>query len=78
MNRIKVLCLLLTLFFPIMSNSSGKINLEEYINSFSWDKRIVLLVTKEKDIHFIKETDDFIKRLKSSRCYKFLDILRLK
>ena len=57
---IKVLCLLLTLLmFPIMSNSSAKINLEEYINSFSWDKRIVLLITK--DIHFINETDDFFK-----------------
>jgi hypothetical protein len=43
--------------FPIMSNSSVKINLEEYINSFSWDKRIVLFITK--DIHFINETDDF-------------------
>ena len=50
---------MLTLFFPIMSNSSGKINLEEYINSFSWDKRIVLFITK--DIHFINETDDFFK-----------------
>ena len=57
---IKVLCLLLTLLmFPIMSNSSVKINLEEYINSFSWDKRIVLFITK--DIHFINETDDFFK-----------------
>lgn len=42
-----------------MSNSNVKINLEEYINSFSWDKRIVLLITK--DIHFINETDDFFK-----------------
>ena len=59
-NRIKVLCLLLTLLmFPMMSNSSAKINLEEYINSFSWDKRIVLFITK--DIHFINETDDFFK-----------------
>ena len=40
-----------------MSNSNVKINLEEYINSFSWDKRIVLFITK--DIHFINETDDF-------------------
>jgi len=59
MNKIKVLSLLLTLFFPIMSNSSGKINLEEYINSFSWDKRIVLFITK--DTYFINETDDFFK-----------------
>ena len=42
-----------------MSNSSVKIILEEYINSFSWDKRIVLFITK--DIHFINETDDFFK-----------------
>jgi len=42
-----------------MSNSSVKINLEEYINSFSWDKRIALFITK--DIHFINETDDFFK-----------------
>ena len=58
MNRIKVLCLLLTLLmFPGMSNSSVKIDLEDYINSFSWDIRIVLFIAK--DIHFINETDDF-------------------
>jgi len=60
MNRIKVFCLLLTLLiFPIISNSSVKIDLEDYINSFSWDKRIVLFIAK--DIHFINETDDFFK-----------------
>ena len=60
MNRIKVLCLLLTLLiFPGMSYSSVKIDLEDYINSFSWDKRIVLFIAK--DIHFINETDDFFK-----------------
>ena len=42
-----------------MSNSSGKIHLVEYINSFSWDKRIVLLISK--DIHLINETDYFFK-----------------
>ena len=42
-----------------MSNSSVKINLKDYINSFSWNKRIVLFITK--DIHFINETDDFFK-----------------
>ena len=60
MNRIKVFCLLLTLLmFPIISNSSVKIDLEDYINSFSWDKRIVLFIAK--DINFINETDDFFK-----------------
>ena len=42
-----------------MSNSITKINLEHHINSFSWDKRIVLFIAK--DIHFINETDDFFK-----------------
>ena len=42
-----------------MSNSSEKIHLVEYINSFSWDKRIVLLISK--DIHLINETDYFFK-----------------
>jgi len=60
MNRIKVLCLLLTLLmFPGMSYSSVKIDLEDYINSFSWDRRIVLFIAK--DIHSINETDDFFK-----------------
>ena len=60
MNRINLFCLLLTLLmFPVMSNSSVKIDLEDYINSFSWDRRIVLFIAK--DIHFINETDDFFK-----------------
>ena len=42
-----------------MSNSSEKIDLEDYINSFSWDKRIVLFITK--DTYFINETDNFFK-----------------
>ena len=46
---------------PTMSNSITKINLEDYISSFSWNKRIVLFITKEKYIHLIKETDDFFK-----------------
>ena len=45
-----------------MSNSNTKINLENYINSFSWNKRIVLFITKEKYIHLINETDNFFKK----------------
>ena len=60
---IKVLCLFLILVgFPTMSNSSAKINLEDYINSFSWNKRIVLFISKEKYIHFINETDNFFNK----------------
>ena len=58
----KILCLLLTLLiFPTMSNSSTKIDLQEYINSFSWKKRIILFITKAKYVHFINKTDDFFK-----------------
>ena len=58
----KNLCLLLTLLiFPTMSNSSTKIDLQEYINSFSWKNRIILFITKAKYVHFINKTDDFFK-----------------
>ena len=59
---IKKLCLLTLLTFPTMSNSNTKINLENYINSFSWNKRIVLFISKEKYIHLINETDNFFKK----------------
>jgi|TARA_B100001059_G_scaffold188397_1_gene190782 hypothetical protein len=49
------------MIFPTMSNSSTKINLQEYINSFSWEKRIVLFITKAKYVHFINTTDEFFK-----------------
>ena len=57
----KILCLLTLMIFPTMSNSSTKINLQEYINSFSWEKRIVLFITKAKYIHFINTTYEFFK-----------------
>ena len=59
----KVLCLLFTLLMsPNITNSITKINLEEYISSFSWNKRIVLFITKENYIDLINETDDFFKQ----------------
>ena len=57
----KILCLLTLMIFPTMSNANTKINLQEYINSFSWEKRIVLFITKEKYVHFINTTDEFFK-----------------
>ena len=59
---IKTLCVLTLLTFPTMSNSNTKINLEKYMNSFSWNKRIVLFISKEKYIHLINETDNFFKK----------------
>ena len=44
-----------------MIYSNTKINLENYINSFSWNKRIVLFIAKEKYTHLINETDNFFK-----------------
>ena len=59
----KVLCFLLALLiFPTIGNSSTKINLQDYIDSLSWKKRIVLFITKAKYVHFINETDEFFKR----------------
>ena len=46
---------------PTISNSTTKINLESYINSLLWEKRIVLFISKSKYVHFINETDDFFK-----------------
>ena len=57
----KISCLLTLMIFPTMSNSITKINLQEYINSFSWEKRIVLFITKAKYVHFINTTDEFFK-----------------
>ena len=59
---IKTLCLLTLLTFPTMSYSNTKINIEKYMNSFSWNKRIVLFISKEKYIHLINETDNFFKK----------------
>ena len=56
----KVLCLFLTfLVFPTMSIPIEKINLEDYINSFSWDKRIILLIINESHVNVMSETDEF-------------------
>ena len=74
----KVLYIFLTLLmFPTMSNSSAKINLEDYINSFSWDKRIVLLITKENHINVISETDDFFKRNSCENEARNLEYIRI-
>ena len=44
-----------------MSYASEKINLEDFINSFAWEKRIVLFISKSKYVYFINETDNFFK-----------------
>ena len=71
------LLFLIFLIPPSMSNSSVKINLNEYINSFSWNKRIVLLITKRKYIHLINETDLFFETNKCQNEARNLKYIRI-
>ena len=50
------------IIFTNISNSSEKIDLQKQIQSYSWDKRIVLFITKAKYIHFINEVDNFFNK----------------
>ena len=74
----KALYLFLTLLtFPAMNSSSEKINLEEYSNSFSWNKRVVLLITEESDAKLIIETDGFFKRNRCENEIRNLEYIRI-
>ena len=75
---IRNLCLFIVLLiFPIIGNSTEKINLEDYINSFSWNKRIILFITKGKYVHFIHETDEFFKKNKCENEARNLKYIRI-
>ena len=69
--------LLSLLVFSTMTYSSMKINLEDYIKSFLWSKRIILLITKEENISFIKETDDFLQRNSCENEARNLEYIRI-
>tara|TARA_A100000164_G_C21685259_1_gene666285 strand:- start:13 stop:387 length:375 start_codon:yes stop_codon:yes gene_type:complete len=60
-----------------MSNSSTKISLEDYINSFLWNNRIVLLITKEYNFQFIRQSDNFFKRNKCENEARNLKYIRI-
>ena len=53
--------LMISLTFISMCYASEKIILEDYINSFAWEKRIVLFISKSKYVYFINETDNFFR-----------------
>ena len=60
LEMIKKFCLLfIFLILTNISYSSEKIDLQEQIQSFSWNKRIVLFITKAKDVQFINEVENF-------------------
>ena len=60
-----------------MSISSAKLNLEYYVNSFAWDKRIVLLITSENHINVISDTDEFFKRNRCENESRNLQYIRI-
>ena len=60
-----------------MSHASEKITLEDYINSFAWEKRIVLFISKSKYVYFINETDNFFKKNKCENDNRNLKYIRI-
>ena len=60
-----------------MSYASEKKILEDYINSFAWDKRIVLFISKSKYVYFINETDNFFKKNKCENDNRNLKYIRI-
>ena len=75
---IKKICLLF-IFITLSSicNSSEKIDLQKQIQSFSWNKRIVLFITKGKYIHFINEVDDFFKKYRCENETRNLEYIKI-
>ena len=63
--------------FPTMIISSTKISLDDYINSFSWDRRIVLLISEENHLNVIKETDNFFNRNSCENEERNLEYIRI-
>jgi len=78
LGMIKTICLVVIfIILPHMSNSSEKIDLQKQINSFSWNKRITLFITKGKYIHFINEVDDFFKKHKCENEIRNLEYIKI-
>ena len=74
----KISTFLMISFMSIsMSYASDKIILEDYINSFAWEKRIVLFISKSKYVYFINETDNFFKKNKCDNDNRNLKYIRI-
>ena len=58
----KLVYILIFLIFPTSNYANAKINLDNYINSFSWKKRIVLFISHKTNIKLITEIDQFFKK----------------
>ena len=81
MNKLymkKISAFLMISFMSIsMSYASEKIILKDYINSFAWEKRIVLFISKSKYVYFINETDNFFKKNKCENDNRNLKYIRI-
>ena len=70
--------IVLLVFF--MKNSYAKISLEDELNSFSWEKRILLLIADKKNINLINQVNDFFKNntcqnnLRNLELYKIIGV----
>ena len=74
----KISTFLLISFMSIsMSYASEKIVLKDYINSFAWEKRIVLFISKSKYVYFINETDNFFIKNKCENDNRNLKYIRI-
>ena len=74
----KISTFLMISFISIsMSYASEKIILKDYINSFAWEKRIVLFISKSKYVYFINETDNFFKKNKCENDNRNLKYIRI-
>ena len=69
--------LMISIMSISMSYAYEKIILEDYINSFAWEKRIVLFISKSKYVYFINETDNFFKKNKCENDNRNLKYIRI-
>ena len=78
LGMIKKICLVfIFIILSNISNASEKIDLQKQIQSFSWNKRIVLFITKGKYIHFINEVDDFFKKYSCENEKRNLEYIKI-
>ena len=68
---------MISLTFISMCCASEKIILEDHINSFAWEKRLVLFITKSKYVYFINETDNFFKENECENDNRNLHYIRI-
>ena len=73
----KIFLIFIFLILPNICHSSEKIDLQKQIQSFSWNKRIVLFITKGKYIHFINEVDDFFKKYSCENETRNLEYIKI-